>query len=113
VLSDGRGEPLVYVSGDTVWIEGTQKVARRFPVKVAILFAGAAQVRGPFNLTMSTNDVLEAAHYFCGAAIVPVHYHGWKRFTQNHQDLAKAFAALGLSDRLHIVLPGAQVTLPL
>src|SRR5262249_465676 len=42
----------VYVTGDTVWYDGIAEVARRFPAKVVLLFAGAAQTRGPFNLTM-------------------------------------------------------------
>lgn len=113
VLSSAEDHPLLYVTGDTVWFEGTAEVARRFPVKVVLLFAGAAQVRGPFNLTMSTNDALEAAHHFPNAAIVPVHYQGWKHFSQNQDDLAKAFAALGFADRLHIIPPGSQLSLPL
>ena len=34
----------VYVSGDTVWYEGMAEVGRRFSVRVAMLFMGAAQV---------------------------------------------------------------------
>ena len=40
----GAGPEAIYVSGDTVWYEGVAEVARRFPVKVAVLFMGAAQV---------------------------------------------------------------------
>jgi len=43
VISTGEKLPLIYVTGDTVWFKGTAEVARRFPVKVVVLFAGAAQ----------------------------------------------------------------------
>jgi hypothetical protein len=47
-------------------------VARRFRSRIVVLFAGAAQTRGPFHLTMDTNDVIEAAHALLDAVIVPV-----------------------------------------
>jgi L-ascorbate metabolism protein UlaG (beta-lactamase superfamily) len=42
----------IYISGDTVWYEGVEEVARR-SVKTAILHLGAARVEavGPWNLT--------------------------------------------------------------
>jgi len=113
VTSTGEGFPLIYVTGDTVWFEGTAEVARRFPVEVVVLFAGAAQARGPFNLTMNTNDALEIASRIPGALIVPVHFQGWQHFMQNQDDLEKAFAAFGVSGRLRIVSPGGELTLPL
>ena len=58
--------------GDTVWYDGVAEVARRFPVGVVVLFAGAAQTRGPFHLTMDTNDAIETAHALPAALIVPI-----------------------------------------
>lgn len=100
---------LAYVTGDTVWYEGTREVARRFRPRVVVLFGGAAQVRGPFHMTMNTNDAVEAAMAFPEAAIVPVHHDGWAHFTQSQEDLAKAFEALGLSDRLRRVSGGEVI----
>lgn len=113
VLSSSAGEPLVYVTGDTVWHEGTVEVARRYPVKVVLAFAGGAQARGPFFLTMNTNDAVEAAHYFPDAVIVPVHHQGWQHFTQSQADIAKTFQALGIKRRLRTIEPGQQLTLSL
>ncbi len=63
----------VYVSGDTVWYEGVAEVGRRFDVKVAILFMGAARVPevGPANLTFTADEAVEAARAFADAIIVP------------------------------------------
>ncbi len=90
----------VYVTGDTVWYDGTAEVARRFQPKLVIAFAGSAEPRGPFDVTMDSNDVIETAHAFPGATIVGVHNHGWAHFTQGAADLAFAFKALGIADRL-------------
>jgi L-ascorbate metabolism protein UlaG (beta-lactamase superfamily) len=91
----------IYVTGDTVWYDGIAEVARRYSPKLVVAFAGSAQTsRGPFHLTMDSNDVIETAHAFPDAAIVAVHTHGWTHFRQSSADLAASFAALGVADRL-------------
>jgi L-ascorbate metabolism protein UlaG (beta-lactamase superfamily) len=103
----------VYVTGDTVWYDGVAEVARRFRAGVVLLFAGAAQTRGPFHLTMDTNDAIEAAHVFADATIVPVHHDGWAHFTQHRDDLDKSFTALGIGGRLQWLEPGVATAIAL
>jgi len=102
---------LVYMTGDTVWYDGVAEVARRFDPAVVLLFAGAARTRGPFHLTMSTNDAVETAAAFPRATIVPVHHAGWAHFTQSQEDLVKTFAVVGMADRLRTVVPGERLLL--
>jgi hypothetical protein len=96
----------VYITGDTVWYDGVAEVARRFKAGIVLLFAGSAQTRGPFHLTMDTNDAIETAAAFPDATIVPVHHEGWAHFRQSGEDLQKAFKALGFDKRLHMLQPG-------
>lgn len=107
VLSRASGAP-VYISGDTVFYDGVAEVARRFPAGVVLPFAGAAQTRGPFHLTMDTNDTIETARVFADALIVPVHTDGWAHFRQNAQDLRASFDALGFGARLRLLEPGVR-----
>jgi L-ascorbate metabolism protein UlaG (beta-lactamase superfamily) len=102
---DGNCGP-VYVTGDTVYFEGVAETARRFSPELILAFAGAARTRGPFDLTMSAGDLLDTAHAFPRALIVPVHTEGWEHFTQSAEDLETAFTALKIRDRLKIILPG-------
>jgi L-ascorbate metabolism protein UlaG (beta-lactamase superfamily) len=104
-------EEVVYFSGDTVWYEGVAEVARRFKVRAAILNLGAASVPqvGPFHLTMTANEAVEAARAFAGAAIVPLHFEGWAHFSEGRKEIAGAFDAAGLSDRLRWPEPGRAV----
>ena len=95
-----------YISGDTTWFDGVAEVAKRFNAGVVLPFAGAAQTRGPFHLTMDTNDTIETARAFPDAVIVPVHTDGWAHFRQNAQDLRASFDALGFGKRLKILEPG-------
>ncbi len=104
-----NGQSPIYITGDTVWYDGVAEVARRFEPGIVLLFAGAAQTRGPFHLTMNTNDAIETARFFPGATIIPLHYEGWKHFTQNGNDLAKAFNTLGFGSRLRMLQPGVAM----
>jgi L-ascorbate metabolism protein UlaG (beta-lactamase superfamily) len=111
VLSFADTAPPIYVTGDTVWYTGVAEVARHFRAGIVLLFAGSARTRGPFNLTMNTNDAIETAHAFPGATIVPVHTEGWKHFTQSADDLAQSFKALGLASRLKLLERGVPTTI--
>jgi len=109
-FNDGHARP-IYVTGDTVWYDGVAEVARRFQADTVLIFAGAAQTRGPFRLTMDTNDAIETAHAFPDAAIVPIHCEGWAHFTQGRADLEQSFAALGIGARLRLLEPGVATVI--
>jgi L-ascorbate metabolism protein UlaG (beta-lactamase superfamily) len=111
VLSFADGTPSLYITGDTVWYDGVAEVARRFRPGVVLLFAGSARTRGPFNLTMNTNDAIETAHVFSDATIVPIHRDGWAHFTQNAKDLEDSFKALGIASRLRLLEAGVPTTI--
>ena len=102
-----------YVSGDTVWYEGVAEVARRFPVRAAILFMGAARVSavGPWALTLTADDAVEAARAFAGATILPLHFEGWEHFTESRADVEAAFLRAGLASRLRWPERGRTVPL--
>jgi L-ascorbate metabolism protein UlaG (beta-lactamase superfamily) len=102
----------LYLTGDTVFYEGIEEVARRFQPQNVFVFAGAAKPRGPFNVTMGANDVLDTAGAFSKAVILPLHFEGWSHFTENSETLQKSFTALGIADRLKVLPPGQAVELP-
>lgn len=113
VTPKGSESYSIYISGDTVWFDGVAEVARRFPARIVLPFAGAAQTRGPFHLTMDTNDTIETARAFPDAVIVPLHTDGWKHFRQSGQDLRASFDTLGFGSRLKMLEPGvATVVAP-
>src|ERR1700744_4403738 len=104
----------IYISGDTVWYDGVAEVAERFKAALVMPFAGAAQTRGPFHLTMDTNDTIETARAFPDAVVVPLHTDGWAHFKQNANDLRVSFDALGFGPRLKLLEPGVatEVAIP-
>jgi L-ascorbate metabolism protein UlaG (beta-lactamase superfamily) len=98
----------IYVSGDTVWYEGVEEVARHADVRVAILFLGAARVRevGPAHLTFTAEEGVLVARAMPNALIVPVHYEGWEHFAEGRAVIQRAFEDAGLSGRLRWLEPG-------
>jgi L-ascorbate metabolism protein UlaG (beta-lactamase superfamily) len=107
------GEPTVYVSGDNASLDVVRQIADRAgPVDVAVLFAGAARPRAEFDatFTITSAQAAQATRLLGAGAVLPVHYDGWRHFTEGADDLRAAFAAAGLADRL--VLPdfGTVVT---
>ena len=106
-------KPAVYVSGDTVWYEGVEEVAKRADVRVAFAFMGAARVRevGPAHLTLTAAEGVLLARAMPRAVIVPLHYEGWAHFSEGRPDIERAFASAGLSRRLRWLPPGEPVLL--
>ena len=108
-------ERSVYVTGDTVWYEGVEEVARRARVAAVLAFVGAARVRevGPAHLTLTASEAIDVALAFPKAVIVPLHFEGWRHFSEGRDQLARAFAAARLGDRLCWLAPGrATVVAP-
>ena len=105
----------VYISGDTVWYEGVAEVARRFNVRAAALFMGAARVPavGPEALTMTAEDGIQAARAFSRATIIPLHYEGWAHFSESREVIARAFSDAGIGPRVRWMELGATIGVPL
>jgi L-ascorbate metabolism protein UlaG (beta-lactamase superfamily) len=113
-LLDGPGLGKVYVSGDNASLDVVREIAERTGgVDVAVLFAGAVQVPYRFDcayLTLSSDRAAEAAKLLGARAVVPVHFEGWRHFTQGADALRAAFAGNGISDRLVVAERGETVT---
>ncbi|MFG1670914.1 MBL fold metallo-hydrolase [Streptomyces sp. Y7] len=99
----GDGLPTVYVSGDNAQLGPVEEVAERFgPVDLAVLFAGAARtpVLDRQLLTLDSARAAEAAGILDARRIVPVHFDSWAHFTEGREELAAAFEAAGLTERV-------------
>jgi len=93
---------------------GSVAVARAFRVDVALLCMGAARVAvaGPAPLTFTAAEGVDAARAFASASIVPLHFEGWAHFSETRRDIARAFEAVGLQQRLHWLPPGVPEEFP-
>ncbi len=99
----------VYITGDTVWFEGIEEVAKRFDIRIVVLFMGAAVVKevGPAHLTMTVDESIKVTRLFDKAAIVPLHFEGWKHFTESKDLIEEKYKEAGLINRLQWAKPFA------
>jgi len=102
VLQRKGSQQGIYISGDTVLYDGIVDISRKFDIRVALLFMGAAVVPevGKSHLTMTADEAVEAARLFMDALIVPLHCDGWAHFTENRPVIEKAFESAGMAGRL-------------
>lgn len=113
VLS-GDDLPTVYVSGDNASVDVVRAIAERIgAVDIAVLFVGGAQssLLGDAYLTLNSEKAVEATRVLGVPHVVPVHFDGWKHFTEGAAALRSAFAEAGFADRLSLLRPGDSITL--
>ncbi|MBK6306786.1 MAG: MBL fold metallo-hydrolase [Gemmatimonadetes bacterium] len=73
-----------YISGDTVWIDEMNEIARRYKVNAAILHLGAANVPavGDNFLTMSSAEGVRLAQTLGLKEVYPAHFEGWRHWRE-------------------------------
>jgi L-ascorbate metabolism protein UlaG (beta-lactamase superfamily) len=98
----------IYVTGDTVWYDGVAEVARRFRAGVVLLFAGAAQTRGPFHLHQRRDRDRACLRGRDNRPGAPRGLGALHAGSQRSGDIVRG--ALGLTDRLRWLEPGVATT---
>ncbi|MBL4677332.1 MAG: MBL fold metallo-hydrolase [Mucilaginibacter sp.] len=101
----------IYITGDTVYYHGVEELARHINPAYVFIFAGAARPRGPFNVTMGTNDALDTAYVFPSSKLIPLHAEGWSHYTEHNSNLIEAFNILGIAEQLMLLKPGVRTSL--
>jgi L-ascorbate metabolism protein UlaG (beta-lactamase superfamily) len=95
---DGQRTGTLYISGDTIYYPGIDQVAERFRIGVAILHLGKARfpITGPLRYTMDSNDAVKTARVLRPQQIIPIHYEGWKHFSEGKAAIENAFTSARL-----------------
>jgi L-ascorbate metabolism protein UlaG (beta-lactamase superfamily) len=96
----------IYITGDTTFYEGVAEVAKRFDPDYIFMFAGGSRTRGPFYVSMASNDAMDLALAFPRPIIIPLHYDGWKHYTQDIEEVRRAYEVLEIGQRLQLLEPG-------
>ncbi|MET8538703.1 MBL fold metallo-hydrolase [Streptomyces sp. NPDC005065] len=99
------GQPTVYISGDNASLDLVREIAERFgPVDTAVLFAGAPRlpVFDGALVVLDGAQAAEAAEILGARRVVPAHCDSWAHFTEDREDIVKAFETAGIADRLKL-----------
>jgi L-ascorbate metabolism protein UlaG (beta-lactamase superfamily) len=104
------GVARIYVSGDNASRDVTRAIVEKIgTLEIAVLNAGAVQLSkfdGAY-LTLSADHAADVAQILGARVVIPLHFEGWKHFTQGARELEAAFSGNGIRDRL-IVLERGQ-----
>jgi L-ascorbate metabolism protein UlaG (beta-lactamase superfamily) len=110
---EGQRAGALYISGDTIYYRGVEQVAERFRIGVAILHLGKARfpITGPLRYTMDHRDAVKAARVLRPQRVIPIHYEGWRHFSEGRAAVEDAFASAGLPLELCWLMLGRPTTL--
>lgn len=105
---EGQKDGAFYISGDTVWIDEINEIAKRYKVAAGILHLGAANVPavGDNFLTMNAVDGVRATKTLGLKNVFPAHFEGWRHFTQGSWYISREFEKAGLTKALNLLKPG-------
>jgi L-ascorbate metabolism protein UlaG (beta-lactamase superfamily) len=108
---EAPGAEKVYVSGDNASRDVVRAIVERTgPIEIAVLNAGAVQLPkfdGAY-LTLSADHAADVARILGARVVIPLHFEGWKHFTQGAAELVAAFRGNGLGDRLVMLERGER-----
>jgi L-ascorbate metabolism protein UlaG (beta-lactamase superfamily) len=99
---EGQQNGALYITDDTIYYHGIDEVAERFNISVGIFHLGRASfpITGPIRFTMDAKDGVKAARKLNPYTIIPIHYEGWKHFSEGKSVIEKEFSQAGLSNKL-------------
>jgi L-ascorbate metabolism protein UlaG (beta-lactamase superfamily) len=93
----------VYLSGDTIRFEGTDQIAARYaPVGLALLNIGRVRLEpmGPLEFSMSAEEAVQYASALQARWVAPLHFEGWRHFSQSRAEAAAVFAQSEMGGRV-------------
>jgi len=82
---DEQEDGVIYISGDTVYFNGIDEVAKRYKINIGILHVGSAQfphLSGTAKYTMDGKDFIEATRILNPKKAIPIHHKGWTHFKE-------------------------------
>ncbi|RYP38031.1 hypothetical protein DL766_001213 [Monosporascus sp. MC13-8B] len=102
----------IYFSGDTVYLEELAEMRKSFHISMALLNVGAAMAPlgnpPPLQITMDGKQAARLFREINADVLVPIHYESWGHFSQNGQQLAKAFEEEGIQEKVCWLVPGVS-----
>lgn len=97
-----KGEPTLYIAGDTIWCPEVEEALHAFRPDVVILNAGAAQFLEGGPITMTSDDVISVCRSAPDAQVVPVHMEAINHCLLTRSDLAFQLEAARVSEQVAI-----------
>ncbi|WP_205508859.1 MBL fold metallo-hydrolase [Longitalea arenae] len=110
---EGQQKGALYVSGDTVYFDGIEEIAKRFKVHTAILHVGKAGFPeiNYMPLTFTTEMAIKTARLLKVEKFIPTHFEGWKHFNEGAEYLYDQIIHSDLKEKLLWLQPGSPAVI--
>lgn len=100
------GEPVTYITGDTVYYSCIEKVLERYKPDVVVSFSGEARFRYGRPITTDARDILSICRKLPEARVICVHMEAWNHCRLTRQALTVFIAENGLNGQVYIPVDG-------
>lgn len=110
VLFQAPGEKTLYLTGDTIWYDGTAQVVSTYQPDVIIANTGAATLQHCGRLIMDTGDLLAMHHAIPKARIIATHLDSVPHNLFTRHILQEQLELAGLSHAISIPADGETLT---
>ena len=101
-----RGEPTLYVAGDTIWCPEVQDALEEHRPDVVVVNAGAARFNEGDPITMTAGDVAQVVRHAGNATVVAVHMEAINHCLLGREELRSSLADPGASEGVSIPADG-------
>jgi L-ascorbate metabolism protein UlaG (beta-lactamase superfamily) len=103
----------LYVSGDTVYFDGIEEIAKRFKVHTAVLHVGKAGFPeiNYMPVTFTAEMAIQTARLMNVMKFIPTHFEGWKHFNERSDYLYDQVMHSDIKERLVWLQPGAPAVI--
>jgi len=101
-----RGEPVVYVAGDTIWCDDVDEALAEHVPDVVVVNAGAARFLEGDPIIMDAAGVIETARAAPRATVVAVHLEALNHCPLRREELRAAVDEAGVGARVRIPADG-------
>jgi L-ascorbate metabolism protein UlaG (beta-lactamase superfamily) len=107
-----KGEPVLYIAGDTIWCTEVEDALDRFHPEVVVVNTGAAQFLQGDPITMTSDNVITTCQHAPNAQLIAVHMEAINHCLLMRADLAFQLEAARVIQQVAIPEDGDWVNLP-
>jgi L-ascorbate metabolism protein UlaG (beta-lactamase superfamily) len=106
-----KGEPSLYIAGDTIYCEKVSNVLTRYEPNVIVVNAGGARFAVGDPITMTPQDVAKVCRKAQKSKVIAVHMEAINHCLVSRADLRTYLQQQGLIDQVSIPMDGDKITL--
>jgi len=99
---EAKGEPSLYITGDTIWCPEVQSVLEKYRPQIVVCFAGAAQFSSGDPITMTKEAIVNVCKHAPSAKIIAIHMEAWNHCSLSRQELTEYVAANTFAEQVYI-----------